>query len=154
MNTLRTFGLIGVGMLLAVALLAGAGLVLAQGPGTGPGGMMGGTISGMMPGMMGNAGSMAAMHAQMTNGQAMTTMHAQMHDGEAMPEACQAMMNDPALGGQMMGHMMAMMQGDAPMSLAACQQWMSANGIPADVQAQCLATMAQHHPTTEPTPTP
>lgn len=132
MNVLRTVGLIGLGMLLAVGLLVGAGAVLAQGPVGGFTGPMGG-----FAGMMGNAGSMAGIHAQM-------------HNGEAMPAECTAMMNNPA----MMGHMMAMMHGGEPMSLAECQQWMTENGVPADVQAQCLANMAQYHPAATATPTP
>jgi hypothetical protein len=125
MKALRTVGLIGLGVLLTTIIFFGVGTVLAQGR---PGGMMGG-------GMMG--GTMAEMHAQM-------------HNGEAMPAACTAMMADP----EMMQHMMAMMHGETPMSVEACQQWMTEQGISAEDQAECLAHMAEHHPAAETTTTP
>jgi hypothetical protein len=154
MKALRAMGLIGLGVLLTTFIFFGVGTVLAQGrPG---GGMMGGGIMG---------GTRLSMHAQMHNGgtmsphvgdhemmdpAAMAEMHAHMHNGEALPAACTAMMADP----EMMQHMMAMMHGKTPMSVAACQQWMTEQGISAEDQAECLAHIAEHHPAAEPTATP
>ncbi|HBY97491.1 MAG: hypothetical protein M5U01_43235 [Ardenticatenaceae bacterium] len=138
MNRLRTAGLIGLGMLLAVGLLVGAGAVLAQGPVGGFTGQTGG-----FTGMMGGASGMMGTGS-------IGGMHAQMHNDAAVPAECSAMMSNP----QMMGHMMQMMHGGEPMSLAECQQWMTENNIPADVQAQCLANMARYHPATTATPAP
>ena len=87
----------------------------------------------------------AGDHQMMADHGDMAKMHAQMHDGEAMPAECEAMMNDPA----MMEQMMTMMHSDEPFSLAKHQEWMNEQNIPADVQAQCLAHMAEHHPTTD-----
>ena len=114
----------------------------------------------MPGGMMGKGMDHTAMHASMHgDGAAMsggmmgegmdhTAMHATMHDGEAMPEACQTMMDDPA----MMGAMMQMMQDGEHMSIEAAGRWMTEQGIPAETQAECLAHMAEHHPASE-TPT-
>jgi hypothetical protein len=179
MKALRTVGLIGLGVLLTTIIFFGVGTVLAQGrPGGGMmgGGMMGGNMAemhaqmhngGTMTDTMGTmmGGSMLSMHAQMHNGgtmsgmmgdhemmgpAAMAEMHAQMHNGEAMPAACTAMMADP----EMMQHMMAMMHGETPMSIEACQQWMTEQGISPEDQAACLAHMAEHHPAAETTTTP
>jgi hypothetical protein len=169
MKILRTVALIGLGMVLATALFYGVNAVRAQGPD----GMMG-TWGGMgmgrnmqaMHGQMSadmssmhdrmsqgdmaamhdqmSQGDMAAMHDQMSQGD-MGAMHAQMHDGEAMPTECLAMMDDPA----MQQHMTDMMAGGEPMTPEEAQAWMEDAGIPADVQARCLAHMAEHHPVTE-----
>jgi hypothetical protein len=129
MKTLRTIALIGLGMALGVVLLLGAGSVWAQGPqGREPGTMHG-------QGMMRGHRDMAAMHAQM-------------HVGEAMPEGCQQMMNGPA----MMGPMMQMMHRGRMMSLEEAQRWMEERDVPADVQAQGLAHMAEHHSQSVPAP--
>ena len=79
----------------------------------------------------------------------MASMHARMHDGEAIPAECEAMMNDPAMIEQMMEMMprqSELWRSDEPFSLAEHQEWMNEQNIPADVQAQCLAHMAEHHP--------
>ena len=144
MKLLRSVALIGLGMVLAAALFYGVSAVRAQGPG----GMMAGwgwrgADMATMHAQMG--GDMGAMHGQM--GGDMAVMHAQMHDGEAMPADCAAMMEDPA----MREHMDAMMADGAPMTPDEARAWMEDAGIPADVQAQCLDHMAEHHPAAEAT---
>jgi hypothetical protein len=143
MKVIRSVALIGLGMVMAAALFYSVNAVRAQGPG----GMMDGwgLMSGNMTAMHAQmGGDMAAMHEQM--GGDMAAMHAQMHDGEAMPTECAAMMEDPA----MREHMDAMMAGGAHMTPEEARAWMEDAGIPADVQAQCLDHMAEHHPAPEP----
>ncbi len=105
-----------------------------------------------MMGTMGHdyTGMTAGDHQNLFDHGDMASMHARMHDGEAIPAECEAMMDDPAMIEQMMEMMprqSELWRSDEPFSLAKHQEWMNEQNIPADVQAQCLAHMAEHHPT-------
>ena len=148
MNVLRNVGLIIVGMVLVLGLLVGARVALADGGKGGMNGMggqpgMGGGHMGLMGGnghMIGPRHGMGGFQGVMAGHGRMGMMNLDMY-GEGMPEACIEMMDDP----EMMGHMMQMMHGEEPMSPAECQAWMTEHEVPAEMQAECLAHMAEHH---------